>query len=50
MCTSFLTACNGIAVNLRHRVAIAVTAPSTIERLIDSMQVLTIVLVGIDNA
>ena len=35
MCTSFLTAWNGIAVNLRHRVAIAVTARSRIERLID---------------
>jgi predicted dithiol-disulfide oxidoreductase (DUF899 family) len=35
MCTSFLTAWNGIAVNLRQRVAIAVTARSPIERLID---------------
>jgi predicted dithiol-disulfide oxidoreductase (DUF899 family) len=35
MCTSFLTAWNGIAVNLRHRVAIAVTARSPIDRLID---------------
>lgn len=34
-CTSFLTAWNGIAVNLRQRVAIAVTARSPIERLID---------------
>jgi predicted dithiol-disulfide oxidoreductase (DUF899 family) len=34
MCTSFLTAWNGIAVNLRQRVAIAVTARSPIERLI----------------
>jgi predicted dithiol-disulfide oxidoreductase (DUF899 family) len=33
MCTSFLTAWNGIAVNLRQRVAIAVTARSPIERL-----------------
>jgi predicted dithiol-disulfide oxidoreductase (DUF899 family) len=35
MCTSFLTAWNGIAVNLRHHVAIAVTARSPIQRLID---------------
>lgn len=35
MCTSFLTAFNGIAVNLRERVAIAVTARSPIERLIE---------------
>lgn len=35
MCTSFLTAWNGVAFNLRHRVAIAVTARSSIERLID---------------
>jgi predicted dithiol-disulfide oxidoreductase (DUF899 family) len=35
MCTSFLTAWNGIAVNLRQRVAVAVTARSPIERLID---------------
>jgi predicted dithiol-disulfide oxidoreductase (DUF899 family) len=35
MCTSFLSAWNGIAVNLRQRVAIAVTARSPIERLID---------------
>jgi predicted dithiol-disulfide oxidoreductase (DUF899 family) len=34
MCTSFLTAWNGVAVNLRERVAIAVTARSPIERLI----------------
>ncbi len=34
-CTSFLTAWNGIAVNLRERVAIAVTARSPIERLVD---------------
>ncbi|HMF79475.1 MAG TPA: DUF899 family protein [Bryobacteraceae bacterium] len=35
MCTSFLTAWNGTAVNLRQRVAIAVSARSPIERLID---------------
>jgi predicted dithiol-disulfide oxidoreductase (DUF899 family) len=35
MCTSFLSAWNGIAVNLCERVAIAVTARSPIERLID---------------
>ena len=35
MCTSFLTAWNGIAVNLRQRVAIAVTARSPIERLVE---------------
>jgi predicted dithiol-disulfide oxidoreductase (DUF899 family) len=35
MCTSFLTAWNGTAVNLRERVAIAVTARSPIERLTD---------------
>jgi predicted dithiol-disulfide oxidoreductase (DUF899 family) len=35
MCTSFLTTWNGTAVNLRQRVAIAVTARSPIERLID---------------
>lgn len=34
-CTSFLTAWNGIAVNLRQRVALAVTARSPIERLIE---------------
>jgi predicted dithiol-disulfide oxidoreductase (DUF899 family) len=34
-CTSFLAAWNGIAFNLRQRVAIAVTARSPIERLID---------------
>jgi predicted dithiol-disulfide oxidoreductase (DUF899 family) len=34
MCTSFLSGWNGIAVNLRERVAIAVTARSAIERLI----------------
>jgi predicted dithiol-disulfide oxidoreductase (DUF899 family) len=35
MCTSFLSAWNGIAVNLRQRVAVAVTARSPIERLIE---------------
>jgi predicted dithiol-disulfide oxidoreductase (DUF899 family) len=35
MCTSFLSAWNGIAVNLRQRVAVAVTARSPIEHLID---------------
>jgi predicted dithiol-disulfide oxidoreductase (DUF899 family) len=35
MCTSFLNAWNGIAINLRERVAIAVTARSPIERLIE---------------
>jgi predicted dithiol-disulfide oxidoreductase (DUF899 family) len=35
MCTSFLTAWNGVATNLRERVAIAVTARSPIERLIE---------------
>jgi len=35
MCTSFLNAWNGIAFNLRQRVAMAVTARSPIERLID---------------
>lgn len=34
MCTSFLSAWNGVAVNLRQRVAIAVTARSPIERLV----------------
>jgi predicted dithiol-disulfide oxidoreductase (DUF899 family) len=33
MCTSFLTAWNGIAINLRERASIAVTARSPIERL-----------------
>jgi predicted dithiol-disulfide oxidoreductase (DUF899 family) len=33
MCTSFLSAWNGIAVNLRERAAIAVTARAPIERL-----------------
>ena len=35
MCTSFLTSWNGTAVNLRERVAMAVTARSPIERLIE---------------
>src|SRR5207237_7705020 len=35
MCTSFLSAWNGIAVNLRQRVAIAVTGRSPIERLVE---------------
>ncbi|HKD08416.1 MAG TPA: DUF899 family protein [Bryobacteraceae bacterium] len=35
MCTSFLTSWNGTAVNLRERVAIAVTGRSPIERLIE---------------
>ena len=35
MCTSFLSTWNGTAVNLRERVAIAVTARSPIERLIE---------------
>jgi predicted dithiol-disulfide oxidoreductase (DUF899 family) len=35
MCTSFLSAWNGVAVNLRERVAIAVTARLPIERLIE---------------
>ncbi|HTB97702.1 MAG TPA: DUF899 family protein [Terracidiphilus sp.] len=34
-CTSFLSAWNGIAFNLRERIAIAVTARSPIQRLID---------------
>src|SRR6185437_14980679 len=34
MCTSFLSAFNGVAVNLRERIAIAVTARSPIERLL----------------
>jgi predicted dithiol-disulfide oxidoreductase (DUF899 family) len=34
-CTSFLSAWNGIAVNLRQRVALAVTARSPIERLLE---------------
>jgi predicted dithiol-disulfide oxidoreductase (DUF899 family) len=35
MCTSFLTAWNGIATNLRERVAMAVTGRSPIERLLE---------------
>jgi predicted dithiol-disulfide oxidoreductase (DUF899 family) len=35
MCTSFLTAWNGAAINLRQRCAILVTARSPIERLIE---------------
>lgn len=35
MCTSFLSTWNGTAVNLRERVAIAVTARSPIERLVE---------------
>ena len=35
MCTSFLSAWNGVAVNWRERLAIAVTARSPIERLVD---------------
>ena len=35
MCTSFLTSWNGTAVNLRERVAIAVTARSPIARLVE---------------
>jgi predicted dithiol-disulfide oxidoreductase (DUF899 family) len=35
MCTSFLTSWNGTAINLRERVAMAVTARSPIERLIE---------------
>ncbi len=35
MCTSFLASWNGTAVNLRERVAIAVTARSPIERLVE---------------
>ena len=35
MCTSFLTSWNGTAVNLRERLAIAVTARSSIDRLIE---------------
>jgi predicted dithiol-disulfide oxidoreductase (DUF899 family) len=35
MCTSFLSAWSGIAVNLRERIAIAVTARSPIERLVE---------------
>ena len=35
MCTSFLNSWNGTAINLRERVAVAVTARSPIERLIE---------------
>ena len=35
VCTSFLSSWNGAAVNLRERVAIAVTARSPIDRLLD---------------
>ncbi len=35
MCTSFLTSWNGATVNLRERVALAVTARSPIERLLE---------------
>jgi predicted dithiol-disulfide oxidoreductase (DUF899 family) len=35
MCTSFLSAWNGTAVNLRQRLAIVVTARSPIERLVE---------------
>jgi predicted dithiol-disulfide oxidoreductase (DUF899 family) len=35
MCTSFLNSWNGTAINLRERVAIAVTARSPIERLLE---------------
>ena len=35
MCTSFLTSWNGTAVNLRERAAIAVTARSPMERLVE---------------
>jgi predicted dithiol-disulfide oxidoreductase (DUF899 family) len=35
MCTSFLSSWNGTAVNLRERAAIAVTARSPIERLVE---------------
>ena len=35
MCTSFLSAWNGTAVNLRERIAMVVTARSPIERLIE---------------
>jgi predicted dithiol-disulfide oxidoreductase (DUF899 family) len=35
MCTSFLNSWNGAALNLRHRVSIAVTARSSIDRLND---------------
>jgi predicted dithiol-disulfide oxidoreductase (DUF899 family) len=35
MCTAFLTSWNGAAVNLRERVAVAVTARSPIERILE---------------
>jgi predicted dithiol-disulfide oxidoreductase (DUF899 family) len=35
MCTSFLSAWNGVAVNLRERAAMVVTARSPIERLVE---------------
>ncbi|HEU5023227.1 MAG TPA: DUF899 family protein, partial [Bryobacteraceae bacterium] len=35
MCTSFLTSWNGAAVNLRERAAVAVSARSPIERILD---------------
>src|SRR5262249_25023085 len=38
MCTSFLNSWNGTAINLRERVAIAVTARSPIDRLIQFKQ------------
>ena len=38
MCTSFLNSWNGTAINLRQQVAIAVTARSPIERLIEFKQ------------
>jgi len=38
MCTSFLNSWNGTAINLRERVAIAVTARSPIERLVQFKQ------------
>src|SRR6202034_264902 len=38
MCTSFLSSWNGTAVNLRQRSAIAVTARSPIDRLLDFKQ------------
>jgi predicted dithiol-disulfide oxidoreductase (DUF899 family) len=38
MCTSFLTAWNGTAANLRERVAVVATARSPIERLIEYKQ------------
>jgi len=38
MCTSFLTSWNGTAINLRERVAIAVTARSPIVRLVEYKQ------------